>query len=155
MEPIYHWEQKDPWNTNPVPASPTLGSLPTEENSSWCLSQAIEKFMLPLRTEHLIHQHPLCGFTSSFPWLSISCLPQVSARVHITGRTSCFAASTEFCGPRNMQWKTHRADNMLPVQAGLDWQAKWWVIPQATGRGQNDNKNGLPRKTATVVPSIL
>lgn len=28
-------------------------------------------------------------------------------------------------------------------------------FPQATGRGQDDNENGLPRKIAAIVPSIL
>lgn len=137
MGPIYHWEQKDPWNTNPVPASPTLGSLPAEENSSWCLSLSIEKFMLSLRTYHLIHPYVASNlaFHGSPFHVSHKSLHE-SVLLH---RTSCFAASTEFCDPRNMQWKTHRADKMLPVQAGLDWQAKWWATPQATGRGQDDN----------------
>lgn len=155
MGPIYHWEQKDPWNTNPVPASPTLRSLPTEENSSWCLSQAIENSCCPWEhsiwyTNTLYVASNLAFQGSPFHVSHKSLYESI-----LLGRTSCFAASTEFCDPRNMQWKTHRADKMLPVQAGLGWQAKWWVIPQATGRGQDDNENGLPRKTATIVPSIL
>lgn len=77
-------------------------------------------------------------------WLSISFVPQVTnyspcPSLYFWAEHLLLQYPVVFCSPWDMQWKTHTADKVLPIQAGQDWHAKWWVLCQMTGKEQGEN----------------